>query len=237
MALVVGDHRLSGLARLDIYANMYFFRIRDALKDDFSAVCAVVGEANFHNLITDYLLAHPPSHFSLRYAGMHLPSFLSSHALSDHWPYLADLARLEWAILDAFDAPDAAALEPDTLGGVPPECWPAIRFQVTPSLRLLDVDWPVHEIWRQTQRNELPAAPLPRSTLLRVWRQDFRVYHCPIPKAERTALTAITAGASFAEVCEQIVACTGADAGTERAAALLREWLNDGVLSSFHFLP
>ena len=33
-AIVLGDERLSAEARVDIYANMYFYRIRDALKED-----------------------------------------------------------------------------------------------------------------------------------------------------------------------------------------------------------
>jgi len=233
--LVVGDQRLSAVERLDIYANMYFYRIRDALMDDFSAVSVVVGEARFHNLITDYLLAHPPSHFSLREVGAHLPSFLASHALSEQWPFLADLASLEWAILEAFDAPDAPVLAPETFGDIAPERWPAIRFQASPSLCLLDVEWPVHEIWNQTQRKPSPTNPLRISTLLRVWRQDLRVYHCPISVAEHRALTVLTAGASFAEICDQIVGCSGEDEGTARAAALLHGWLNDGLLSSFDF--
>ena len=81
-AFVRGDDRLSATERIDVYADMYFYRIRDSLKEDFVTLHAVIGEARFHNLITDYLLAYPPSHFSLRYAGQHVPAFLQTHALS-----------------------------------------------------------------------------------------------------------------------------------------------------------
>jgi hypothetical protein len=229
-ALVAGDERLSAVERLDIYANMYFYRLRDALAEDFGAVCTVVGQDNFHNLVTDYLIAHPPSHFSLRYAGRNLPAFLLRHPLLRHWPYLADLARLEWAILDAFDAADAAVLEPSTLTAVPAERWPALRFQLTPSLRLLQLEWPADEVWEQVQRKETPAAPARTAVSVRVWRQDLRVYHRRIDTAERAALTAIRGAASFADVCEEITACEG---GADRVFALLQTWLADGLLSSF----
>src|SRR5262249_19002276 len=39
--LVRADERLSAIERVDIYADMYFYRIRDALKDDFAAVASV----------------------------------------------------------------------------------------------------------------------------------------------------------------------------------------------------
>jgi hypothetical protein len=231
--LVAGDERLSAVERLDIYADMYFYRLRDALAEDFAAVCAVVGEDNFHNLVTDYLVAYPPSHFSLRYAGRHLPSFLVRHSSSQRWPYLPDLAQLEWAILDAFDAPDAAVLQPAALAAVPPDSWPALRFQLTPSLRVLQLEWPVDEVWKQVQRKETPAAPARAALSVRVWRQDLRVYHRRVDAAERVALGAIQGAASFADVCEQIA--TG-DARADRAFALLQTWLDDGLLSGFALL-
>jgi hypothetical protein len=229
-ALVAGDERLSAVERLDIYANMYFYRLRDALAEDFAAVCAVLGEGNFHNLATDYLIAHPPSHFSLRYAGRDLPSFLLRHPVSQHWPYLADLAQLEWAILDAFDAVDAPVLEPVTLAAVPPDGWPALRFRLTPSLRLLQLDWPADEVWKQVQREETPATPARVAVSVRVWRQDLHVYHRRIDAAERAALAAIQSAASFADVCEGVTAC---DVRADQVSTLLQTWLDDGLLSGF----
>jgi hypothetical protein len=231
--LVREDARLSTVERLDIYADMYFYRIRDCLKDDFAAVHAVIGGAPFHNLITDYLLVHPSTHFSLRYVGRHLPAFVRNHTLGTQWPYVADLASLEWTILEAFDAPDAEPLDPDALAAVPPERWPDLRFTLTPSLHLLDVGWPVHEIWRQAQAGEQPAEPQPVATCLRVWRQDLRVFHRPIDAAERAALRAVRAGAPFAPVCEQIVEAHGEGEGSTRAFNLLSAWLADGLLIGY----
>ena len=232
-ALVREDERLSAVERLDIYADMYFYRIRDCLKEDFVALCAVVGEAAFHNLITDYLLVHPPSHFSLRYVGQHLPAFVSSHALGQQWPYLADLAALEWSILEAFDAPDAAPLAAAALAAVPQQRWADLRFTLTPSLRLLDVGWPVHEIWRQTQAGEGPVEPQPAATCLRVWRQEWRVFHRQTDAAEAAALRAVQQEAAFAEVCERIAAFDSDAHSAERAVAFLGQWLTDGLLTSY----
>jgi hypothetical protein len=232
-ALVRGDARLSAVERLDVYADMYFYRIRDCLKEDFAAVCAIVGEAAFHNLITDYLLVHPSSHFSLRSIGQHLPGFVRTHPLGEQWPYLADLATLEWSILEAFDAPDAEPLAAVTLAAVPQERWPDLRFTLTPSLRLLDVGWPVHEIWRQTQAGEKPAEPQPAAMCLRVWRQEWRVFHCETDAAEAVALRGVQQEAAFAEVCERIAVFDSDAQNAERAVALLGQWLTDGLLTSY----
>ena len=232
-ALVREDARLSAVERIDIYADMYFYRIRDCLREDFATVCAVIGEAAFHNLITDYLLVHPSTHFSLRYVGRHLPAFVRSHTFGTQWPYLADLALLEWTILEAFDALDAEPLDAAALAAVPQDRWPDLRFTPTPSLHLLDVGWPVHEIWRQAQAGEEQVEPQPADTCVRLWRQDLRVFHRPIDAAERAALDVLRHGASFATVCAHIINCTGETEGPERALNLLSDWLTDGLLIGY----
>src|SRR5262249_4130578 len=172
--------------------------------------------------------------FSLRYAGQHLPAFLRGHQVSAHRPYLADLAALEWAILEAFDAAEARPLASEELMRVPAERWPALRFQLMPSVQLLALDWAVYAVWEQMQRGDPPSVAVHEPTSLRVWRQDFRVFHRHITAAEHAALTALAGGATFAEMCEQMAA-RQADASpaavAEHAAALVQQWLADAVLA------
>jgi hypothetical protein len=187
-AQIVGDERLSAIARVDIYAEMYFYRLLDCLAEDFRCVRSVVGETRFHNLITDYLLAHPSTHPSLRFAGRHLPTLLETHPVSTDWPFLAELARLEWALLDAFDAADRVPLAAGALERVAPSAWPALRFALAPSVRLLDLRWAVHDVWAHVERGAPAPTPRHAAITLLVWRRDLRVFHRPIDAAERLAL-------------------------------------------------
>src|SRR3984957_18795497 len=119
-AIVLGDDRLSAEARVDIYANMYFYRIRDALKEDFPATLAVLGDDNFHNLVTGYLLEYPPTQPSISECGRHLANYLQRHPMRERAPFIADLAQLERASAEVFQGPDAAALEPVALRSIAP---------------------------------------------------------------------------------------------------------------------
>jgi hypothetical protein len=230
--LVRPGGRLSPAERIDIYADMYFYRLLDCLKEDFPAVCAVVGDTRFHNLITDYLVRHPPSHFSLRYAGRHLPAVIAAHSLSEQWPYLSDLAALEWSVLEAFDAADVPPLTAEDLVQVPEERWPELCFQLVPSVELLYAGWRVQDVWQQMQAGESILEPPRATTVLRIWRQDLRVFHRSLDAAEAAALAAIGAGGTFAEVCEQVVAVSPENAGLERIFQLIGEWVTDGVLAA-----
>jgi len=110
-ALVLGDDRLSAEDRVDIYANMYFYRLLDVLKEDFPAMLRVLGDDNFHNLATGYLLEYPPTEPSVMYCGRYLAAFLRNHPLRKDAPYIADLAALERSVVEVFHGPDAPVLE------------------------------------------------------------------------------------------------------------------------------
>ena len=113
--LVRADDRMNPRERLDVYADMYFYRLRDCLAEDFPKLSAWIGPARLHNVVTYYLLAHPPAHFSLRELGRRLPGFVAGHALASEFPGLADLAALEWARGDVVAEAHQQSIRPANL--------------------------------------------------------------------------------------------------------------------------
>ena len=144
------DRGVGAGARLAVYANAYFSRIHDVLASDFAALASLVGPAAFHDLARLYLMAHPPTSWSLRDAGRHVSAFLSSPAaalFAERWPAAPDLAALEWALVDTFDAADAAPLQREALAALRPERWESMRLQLVPASVRIGVRWPVHELY------------------------------------------------------------------------------------------
>lgn len=230
---VAASARLDAVARLEIYANMYFYRLLDVLKDDYPATLAVVGETGFYNLITDYLLRHPPSHFSVRYAGRWLPEFLQEHRLRDDAPAAADLAAFERALGDAVDAADAPQLDPAYLQRVPPEQWADLRLRLHPSVRLLQSEWAVQRLRQRVDRGEPPGEAEAERTFLCCWRRDREVLHRGLPEVEWRALRALEQGMRFGAVCAAAAeVCAAADAAVAVAGAL-GGWVSDGLLAGF----
>src|SRR5208282_3648620 len=228
--IVLGDERLSAEARVDIYANMYFYRLLDALKEDFPATLAVLGDDNFHNLVTGYLLEYPPTEPSLYYCGQHLAAYLRDHPMREGAPFVADLAAVERAVVKVFHGPDAAALETDSLRAIAPADWPALKFDLQPSAQILALDWRVSELLRavEERRDWTPADR--GSHRILVWRRDTRVLYRELDQAEADALAAVSRGATFAEICE-VVAVDGGDQDPVAAMnRMLARWLADGLL-------
>jgi hypothetical protein len=249
---VASDERKTAVERLDIYANMYFFRIRDALAELMPKLPAAMGELAFHNLVTDYLLEHPSTHPSLRNIGRQLPDFLdrerrrSFGGTAERPGWLADLARLEWARLDVFDAADAATLTMERLRTLPPDDFAGLPLALVPACRRVPVRFAVDELWQALgDESELPAPARSPRTLL-VWRAGGDVLHRALDPTEAEALVLVQApqrlqaaldkveGVSFGHVCDWLVERSPNENDENRAAQaafqLLAQWATDGIL-------
>ena len=229
LQVVEGRSPLGPAERLDIYAQMYWARILDALAGDFPKVAAILGRERFDAVARAYLAENPSTHPSLRYAGRGLPVFLAQAGGGDMPPFLADLARLEWARLEVFDAPDAAPIATAELGAIPPAEWPALRFLLVPAVEILRSDWPVHEIWAAAESGA-PGSIGPAKTWLRVWRDGFTVYQASMDALERSALERVHAGEPFAAICAALTPALPPAEAAREAGGLLLRWVEDGIL-------
>ena len=237
-SLLSGEPQRPAGARLEIYAYAWFQRLHGVLADDFAALARVLGEPAFRELVSAYLRAHPPSRPSLRDAGAKLPDFLTDSPAATkarrQVPFAPDLARLEWALLAAFDAADAPALPHAALAAVAPERWAELRFVFQPALQLLTLTFPVDRVRLAHDRGdtELPAELVPVSTLICVWRSNERVFHRALDPIEAEALALARSGASFGRLCEAIAARLSDEQASLRAASLLARWQQDGWLAA-----
>jgi putative DNA-binding protein len=241
--LFAGDDRLPAVKRLDIYANMYFFRLLDCLKEDFPKTHAAIGADRFHNLVTDYLLRHPSEHPSLRYLGRRFPEFIATHPIVEECPWLPGLARLEWARAEVFDAPDAVPLTREKLSGLPQDRAGEARFELVPAFDLLHLEHDVVPLWRALDKDigrsttnetrRLARPPTRRRTAVRVWRHDLVVYHASLDEEEALCLDLVRAGEPLARVCQRLAAGWSLTRATERVGRILQGWIDDGLLAAY----
>jgi hypothetical protein len=204
--LISGDGRLDAVARLDIYANMYFYRLLEVLEEAYPRVLGAVDKDAFHNLITDYLIACPPAHPNIVEAGARLPGYLAGHSLATARPWLPALATLERTRVELFDGPDAPALALDDIRQLSPEEIAKLPLRLIPCHRLLD-----HE------------------TLL-VWRQDVDVFHRAIEPEERPLLALAVNGTTLAELCEHAEGYV--EDAAQRVFTLVGRWVSEGLLAA-----
>ena len=139
------NSRLTSFERLEIYNRQYWFRILDSFGEDFPGLRAVVGRKRFDQIARGYLTEHPSTSFTLaqpRDRG--LPQWLNDHGelAGDRYALAADMLKLEWAHIEAFDAADLPPLSAEALAGLGED--PQLALQ--PHISLLEVRYPVDDL-------------------------------------------------------------------------------------------
>jgi hypothetical protein len=236
--LIESDDRLSATERLEIYANAYFYRILDCLKEDFPATLATLGGDNFHNLVTGYLIEYPPTEPSISFAGRHLAEFLHHHPMRERWPFIGDLARLERTLIEVFHAAGAEPLSGEAMRAVAPDDWPALALRTHPALAIVDCEWHVDELLREVEAatgegDHIRGEPAHAPVSVLVWRRDSRAHYRALERSERAGLELARAEASFAAICEAIAATCGEDdpiGPVTLINRLLARWIEEGLL-------
>ncbi|HTT56371.1 MAG TPA: DNA-binding domain-containing protein [Opitutaceae bacterium] len=215
------NDRLGAVERLEIYNRMYWFRLLDCLLEDFPGVRAVLGERRFLRLAEAYLVRHPSRSFTLRNLGRGLAEFIRAEPrrTAPRTVLAGDMARFEWAQVEAFDGEARPALTPAEIAGVNPA---RLRLGLQPYLSLLTLDYAVDDLVLAVKKDALrgdasnapEAAPtarrsrpvrLPRRerVFLAVHRYQGTLYFKRLEPAAARLLTLLQAGRTLARACAE----------------------------------
>jgi hypothetical protein len=229
-----GNARESAETMFGVYRNAYWARLVEALGNDFPGLKALLGDQAFDRMARAYIAQHPSQHPSIRWAGRKLAEFLAREAPYRDDPWLADMARFDWALAFAFDAPGAPAAGLADLACVPPESWGSIRIGFHPTLDAFPIATPVDEA--RPQLLEDAEVSLDRDArcerAIVAWRIEDDVKFRAIDMLEYAALRAVRDGATFGDVCELVAQQVDTDAAPLRAAQILQGWLEWGMVAT-----
>jgi len=228
--------RTDRLTLLGVYRDAYALRLIEVLTNDYPGVMAMAGPADFDYLARTYIAAHPSHHPSVRWFGRHLPDFLGSTPPFNGAPAVAEMARFEWTMGEAFDAPDATPVGAAQLMALAPETWETLSFSTVPSLRRLRCAYEVPQAWQRRAEEEpgnleVPAAAEPADWV--IWRPERVTHFRSLETDEAALLDALIAGRVFPDMCEDLVPLVGEEQAMARAAWLLRGWVEAGMIASF----
>jgi len=232
--LASASDRLTPAMQLDIYREQFFLRHLDVLHEDFRSLAHRLGDDAFEALAKAYLNAFPPRSFTLRDLGAELPAFVASTAPWSTDTLLADLARVEWAFVEAFDAASEPALDLAAVVSIPEEAWPSARLVLQPSVRRLSLRHPAHD-YRHSIRNGEPVAgpPEARASFVVVFRGRLALEHIELEAEAFALLGELAGGTPLGEACERVAASSGAteEAFQEKVGAWFQRWTALGFLS------
>lgn len=145
------------------------------------------------------------------------PAFLDRLAPLAAFPWLGDVARLEWARHEAFNGAEADPCAAAVLGTLDPERLALTRLSLHPTVRLLASPHPVFSIWRTNAMDAEVRAVTAAPESVLVARPDWTVIVEPLPAGGFAFATALAAGATLGDAAAAVHA---ADAGAGIAAVL-----------------
>jgi hypothetical protein len=214
--IIKPNDRLTSFERLEIYNRQYWFRVLSAFAEDFPGVRAVLGGRRFDAMAKAYLIDCPSRSFTLRNLGSRLVNWLEKHPswAGERQNLAADMARLEWADIEAFDGLREASLKPEDLTDVNPT---KLRLRLQPYVGLLALRYPVDELLLEVRKDsdDLDVASntfnerhkrkrvsavaklKPSPIFLAVYRLDEDVYFRRLDREEFAILSALHAGKSL----------------------------------------
>lgn len=233
------NDRLSSFERLEIYNRQYWFRVLDALDEDFAGLRAIVGRRRFDALCEAYLVECPSASFTMRDLGARLEPWLRANPrwIQSRAGLALEMVRLEWAEIEAFDAASEPSLTPEDLST--PATDP--RFRLQPYLQLLKLNYPVDDLLLAIREDRSDAAMVSnalsarkrtkvhkvarqktQSIFLAVHRIDFSVYFKRIEAEAFALLSELQEGKSLSE--SVAAAFAGKDIALSVLLSKVKEW-------------
>ena len=237
-AFVSATGRLSPVERLEIYREQFWLRHTASLVEDFPGVSGILGQGAWQILVEGYLDAHPPESYTLRDLGLHFPQYVAAQRSLEHHALCTDMARLELAYLEIFDAADAAPLNAAALAGIAEAAWEHARITLHPAMRLLTVGYPVAALRKQLifaqNSGESVPLPAPEPQHLLLFRQDLSMFHEALSAGAYAILGALARRVPLVPACEQAQAETPAEAASiaENVGAWFQSWTARGFITS-----
>lgn len=215
------DPRARGLKAYQANGHMLAER---ALQAAYPVLVQLLGGESFADLARALWHAHPPTRGDVACWGGDLAAFVQTSAQLQDESYLADVARVEWALHQCAGAPDASADLP-TLALLTSEDPDQLRLMLAPGCAVLRSAWPVAAILgahRDGQPSLAEAGAMLQSGVAQdvlVWRAGLRPEARAAVPGEGDFVQALLEGISL-------------DQALERAPALdFGQWLPMAVQS------
>lgn len=144
---VVGAGFLSRAERLQIYQESVRAARINALMSTFSQCCECVGDAFFSAMSAVYIEKTPSRSPDLNDDGEYFPAFIQAFAPAQALPFLAALARLEWAWHCVSRVEPSQPIDLTAIADLSEQALASVRFRLPAGAHLLDLEYPVQTLW------------------------------------------------------------------------------------------
>lgn len=149
-AAIIADS-FDAAERLAIYRNNFLIGLGEALKANFPVTLQLLGGDFFEAAARRFVLAHPPHRPCLFEYGAAFPDYLRDLPELSALPYVAEVARFEFARVASYNAPVEPYVSADALAGLAPDRLDSLPIRRARHAQVVPVTAPVVELWTAHQ--------------------------------------------------------------------------------------
>ena len=226
-SVVLPSKNLTTLERLGIYADMYYLRLIEVMEGEYPTTRQLIGEHAFAAACRHFIAKNPSRSHTLNALSLRFPDFLAKTLPRTARNGLAvDVARIERAMEDVFDAPRAEPMTAAQFAAIGAGDWNRTKLRVNPALALLKLRYPANAYMTALRRGGKPRLPKPRATHVIVFRRGFQVFRRDQEPEQWKLLQALVAGKPLAGAVRATLGGRGAraDLVAKRLGKWFEEW-------------
>ena len=225
-SIVLPSRQLTSSERLGIYAHMYYARLIEVMEAEYPTVRQILGPHEFSLACRRFVAKYPSHSRTLNSLSGKFPDFLARTLPRSNRNGLAvDVARIERAMEDVFDAPRAEPMTAAEFAAIGADQWERVKLAVNPALCLLKLRYPANDYMTALRGGRRPRIPRPRVTHVIVFRRGYQVFRRDQDAEQFKLLAALVDGRPLAAA---VRASIGRRSGSaDRLAARLGEWFRE----------
>lgn len=216
---------------------IYFNSVKSAASRTLGIVYPIcqrlLGKDQFNELVGEFAVFYPPQRIEVAFWARHFTNFIAHHTILSSFPYLCNLAGLEWEIYQLLLNMSATSrFELEKLAEVDVALQGRIVFQLSECTVLMETQYPIDEVWRihesGTQEYEFTDLPSGQFYLI-IWQLDFGIFVEPLTHDEWLILKRISEEMCFQELWE----CLSQSHPTLDVGFILPRLIEQGWIANF----
>ena len=219
--------------RLFVYQNAYVQRLVGIMMKDYDTTWTFLGDQMFFDLAQEFVTKYPSNTPNARWFSHRFPDFLGEGDLGRDTPAVAEVARVERALGDAFDAANDPVFSREQLGVVAQQGLETAKLILHPSVTLLRLETNAYDIFKALRAEEMPpeikAESEPRWAL--VWRRDLVCRHMELDAEQGALLDLAGQGHGVTALCEFAATLGDPETAAVRMAGYLGQWIDNEILT------
>lgn len=219
---VRSDGKASAAERLSVYGIAYFERLVEVIGLDFPCTLENLGEEAFRSFISHYLTEYPSKYFNISEVGKDLAKCAEETNYADEYPFLVDLLKAEWSLIEVFYKEDFDE-SPYDWSIVSQDQWEKSSLFLNPTHTVIALKWDIMPLL-----NQVGSAEKNKNYFL-AFRSKMKLHSESLSDSKYAVLEMFRNGLSLGQVSIELEKMK-IDVTQDNMSRWLQNWVNAGLI-------